>query len=310
MTGPSPSPSAPAGRPTVSIAIASRGRPEILDDTLASIHQQTLLPEKIVLVVPTPQDLPKKIWSDRVETIVGPNGLCVQRNAGIKAIPPSTTYLAFFDDDFELRPDYLQEAVTFLEANPAIIGISGRELGWNTTMSREQAKQMIANYHPKNQFKSAFICKGKHFILYGCNMVVRRSVFEYELFDENLPLYSYAEDYEITMRLVHYGRIGRFEGCVGVHLVTPSGRVREIKRGYSQIANNWYFLKKGTVHLREPWATIRFWVICVGKTMLISLFNVLKRNPSGDWPGRLKGQVIGVFDIFRGRSSPQRVLDL
>ena len=53
----------------------------------------------------------------------------------------------------------------------------------------------------------------------------------------------------VHLRLEHYGLIGRFAGCIGVHLETPGGRVRELLRGYSFVANNWYFLKKGVVHL-------------------------------------------------------------
>ena len=59
-------------------------------------------------------------------------------------------------------------------------------------------------------------------------MVIRRAILNYETFDENLPLYSYGEDYDISIRLERYGLIGRFAGCVGVHLETPGGRVREV----------------------------------------------------------------------------------
>ena len=94
-----------------------------------------------------------------------------------------------------------------------------------------------------------FFSQGKHHILFGCNMVIRRAVLSYEKFDENLPLYAYGEDYDISIRLERYGLVGRFEGCVGVHLETPGGRVSEVLRGYSFVANNWYFMKKGVIHL-------------------------------------------------------------
>lgn len=168
---------------------------------------------------------------------------------------------------------------------------------------------MIAEYVPAAE-ANVFIDRGRHFILYGCNMVIRRDALAREEFDENLPLYAYGEDYEITMRLLRHGRIGRFHGCVGVHLLTPGGRVREVQRGYSEIANNWYFLRKGTVHLPAPWAGIRFWSICAGKTVLASGWNVLKQNRSTDWPGRLRGNLLAVRDIFSGRCHPRRILDL
>ena len=52
-------------------------------------------------------------------------------------------------------------------------------------------------------------------------MVIRRAVLNYETFDENLPLYSYGEDYDLSIRLERYGLVGRFQGCIGVHLETP-----------------------------------------------------------------------------------------
>jgi GT2 family glycosyltransferase len=200
--------------------------------------------------------------------------------------------------------------VAFLDGNPSVLAISGLEPGEHGTLSREEARRLIAGHAPAAAEAAVFIDRGRHFILYGCNMVIRRAVLEREEFDEALPLYAYGEDYEISMRLLRHGRIGRFHGCVGVHLLTPGGRVREVQRAYSQVANNWYFLRKGTVHLPAPWAAIRFWSICVGKATQVAGWNVLKRNRSADWPGRLRGHLLAVRDILTGRSHPRRILEI
>ena len=294
----------------ISIVIASKGRPEILNETLQGLQKQTLQPGKIVVVVPAASDLPELKESDQVQRIIGPLGSSVQRNEGIKVIPLSTDYVAFFDDDVELKPDYLEQAVAFLDANVGIVGFSGLDLAGPQSVSREEARRMLAAFVPPHEGQGIFVCQGKHFILYGCNMVIRRGVLEDEKFDERLPLYSYGEDYDLTMRLLHYGRVGRFSGSVGVHLQTKSGRVREVQRGYSQVANNWYFLKKGTVHLPPRMAWIRFWTICVGKNVLLCLVPMLKGDRSADFSGRLKGHLLGVWDILRGRSAPERVREL
>ncbi len=155
-----------------------------------------------------------------------------------------------------------------------------------------------------------FVDRGRHFVLYGCNMVIRRGVLELEQFNEDLPLYAYGEDYEMAMRLLRHGRIGRFHGCIGVHLLATSGRVREVQRAYSQVANNWFFLRRGTVHLPEPWATIRFWSICAAKPTLLAGWNVLRGDGTADWRGRLRGNLLAVRDILTGRSHPRRILKL
>lgn len=294
---------------SISIVIASKGRPQVVSETIESLRCQTRKPQAIIIVVPAIEDLPTNRWGDDVQYIVGPHGLTVQRNKGIEAIPNTVTYIGCFDDDFELKGDYLEQAVAFLNANVSIMGISGRLLA-NGGVSRLEAKQLIAACKPGRNPRGMFYCRGKHHILYGCNMVIRRAILNYETFDENLPFYSYGEDYDLSIRLERYGLIGRFDGCVGVHLATPGGRVREVQRGYSFVANNWYFLKKGVMHLPIVMAWIRFWLICVGKTILISLSHLMKGDRSLDWRGRLRGHFLALQDIFLGRCHPGRIKEL
>jgi len=293
----------------ISVALVSKGRPKILEKTLRSIYHQTLKPQQIVIVVPSVDDLPQKSWCEDVQTVVGPLGLTVQRNKAIAAVPLTVDYLAFFDDDFELSPDYLECAIAFLEANAAVAGVSGRLLA-NGGIDREQARNLISDFKPARHFRGMFFSEGKDHILHGCNMVIRRALLEYENFDEELPFYSYAEDYDISMRLKRYGLIGKFAGCIGVHLETPGGRVREDQRGYSFVANNLHFLKKGTIHLPLPLAWIRFWTICVGQPLLISLGNILKRDKSKDWAGRVKGILWALKDILAGKCRPDRIKEI
>jgi GT2 family glycosyltransferase len=233
----------------------------------------------------------------------------VQRNKGIEAISNPVTYIGFFDDDFELKADYLEQAVAFMNANVSVVGISGRILV-DGGISRDEARKLIASYKPGANPRGMFYSQGKHHILYGCNMIIRRDVLNYEKFDENLPFYSYGEDYDLSIRLEQYGRIGRFAGCVGIHLETPGGRVREVLRGYSFVANNWYFLKKGVMHLPRLKAWVRFWVICFGKSTLTSVWNLLKGDRSLDWRGRLKGQLLALKDILLGCCHPGRIKEM
>ena len=296
---------------SISVAIVSKGRPQILAETLESISHQNLKPRQIVIVVPSAEDLPQGAWSegDNVQTVVGPLGASVQRNKAIAAIPLTVDYIAFFDDDVELRPDFLECAVAFLDANAAIVGFSGHVLA-NGGVTREQARNLIAGYKQERHFRGLFRSEGKDHILHGCNMVIRRAILEYENFDEDLPLYSYAEDYDLSMRLKQYGLIGRFAGCIGVHLETPGGRVREDQRGYSLVANNFHILRKGTAHLPLPLAWIRFWIICVGRPLLNSLWNIVKRDQSKDWSSRVKGILLALKDIFLGRCRPDRIKEI
>jgi glycosyltransferase involved in cell wall biosynthesis len=296
--------------PRISVVIASKGRPDFVRETIECLHRQTLKPNQIVVVVPSLKDLPAKQWGEDVQYIVGTLGLTAQRNKGIQAIPKTVPYIGFFDDDFELKPDYLEQAVAFMNANASIVGISGRLISGGRGRSREEAKKMITTYLPGENSNGVFYGQGKHHILFGCNMVIRRAVLNYETFDENLPLYAYGEDYDISIRLERYGLIGRFAGCVGVHLETPGGRVREELRGYSFVANNWYFLKKGVMHLPFLLAWTRFWWVCVAKSLWQSSWNVVKGERSLDWRGRVKGHLWALKDILTGRCHPRRIQEM
>jgi glucosyl-dolichyl phosphate glucuronosyltransferase len=294
---------------SISVVVASKGRPDFVSDTIECLRRQTLQPKNIIIVVPSAQDLPPNQWGDDVQYIIGPLGLTLQRNAAITAIPSTVPYVGYFDDDFEPKDDYLAQAVSFMNANASVMAISGRLLAGGG-ISRQKAKEMIANYQAGEHPRGMFFSQGKHHILFGCNMVIRRAVLNYERFDENLPLYSYGEDYDLSIRLERYGLVGRFVGCVGVHLETPSGRVRELLRGYSFVANNWYFLKKGVTHLPHFKAWTRFWLICFGKSFFLSVWKLLKGDRSLDWSGRAKGHLLALKDILRGRCRPGRINEM
>jgi GT2 family glycosyltransferase len=298
-----------AARTSISVVIASKGRPDFVRETIESLQRQSLRPKKIIIVAPSIEDLPKIEWEDDVQYIVGPLGISLQRNTGIAAIPSTVPYVGCFDDDFEMKEDYLEQAVEFMNANVSVMGISGLLLAGGN-INRQEAKKLIASYQPRANPRGMFFSKGKHHILFGCNMVIRRAVLDYERFDENLPLYSYGEDYDLSIRLERYGLVGRFQGCVGVHLETPTGRVREELRGYSFVANNWYFLKKGVMHLPFHMAWTRFWLVCVGKSLWQSLWNLMRGDRSLDWSGRAKGHLLALQDIFRGRCHPGRIKEI
>jgi GT2 family glycosyltransferase len=290
---------------SISVIMASKGRPDFVHDAIEGLQRQTLKPTQIIVVVPSGEDLPRNQWGADVQYIVGPHGLTSQRNRGIAMVPNNVRYVGCFDDDFELRADYLEQAVAFMNANAPVVGISGHLVA-DGGITREEAKELIAKSVPGGSPRGRFFSRGKHHILYGCNMIIRRPILDYESFDENLPFYSYGEDYDLSIRLKHYGLVGRFDGCVGVHLQTPGGRVREVLRGYSFVANNWYFLQKGVMHLPVFMAWIRFWMLC-GKSTLTSLWHLLKGDRSLDWSGRLRGNLLALKDIFLGCCDPGRI---
>jgi len=293
---------------SVAVVVISKGRPAILKETLEGLLLQTKKASQVIVVVTCADDLPPQDRPDFIEFYIDKPGICRQRNLGLEKIAPGTDYVAFFDDDVELKADYLEKAATFLDSSPAIVGISGWMVR-DGNISREEAKRAIAGYRPGETYKGTFLRDVKYAILYGCAMIMRGSVMKYEKFDENLPLYAYGEDYDISMRLRRHGFIGRYMECVGVHLASPGGRINEVQRGYSMIANNWYFMRKGVCHLPPMLAHLRFWTIVFGKHLVVAFWHMLKGNKPLNNARRAWGFLIGAADVLRGRSSPERMLD-
>ncbi|MBW0000641.1 MAG: glycosyltransferase [Verrucomicrobia bacterium] len=305
-----PKPATPPDGASVAVIVATKGRPEILAETLRSLRRQTRRAAHVYVSVSSAADAP--VAGDGAEGIivlVGSPGGSAQRNTAIRQVPPGVKYIAFFDDDVEMHPSYLENAVGFLEENPDVVAISGIMLA-DGNISREAARTLLEQDATWMQ-AAALQDRGRHHILYACNAVVRSGPMRETMFDENLPLYSYGEDYDLSLRLKRFGRVGRLSNAIGVHLQAQTARVSGRRYGYATIANNWYFLRKGVCHLPAPWSYVRFVLIVVLKCICLNFRNALAgRSPQRDPWGQVQGNLLAVADIMRGRSSPDRILDL
>jgi GT2 family glycosyltransferase len=191
------------------------------------------------------------------------------------------------------------------------MGLSAETLIGGRMVTREEARATLSGFKPVQVDELSIRSTGKHWICHGCNMIFRASLFEQELFDENLPLYSYAEDYDFSIRAARHGIVGRVAGVGFVHLEHSSGRVSEKRRGYSMVANNYYFLKKGVCHLSRWKGYIRFWLVIVLKETLLDTLSSLTpiHRAEMDYRGRAIGRLMAIKDLFLRRSSPLEILN-
>ncbi len=293
----------------LAIVIATKARPKILAETLDSIQRQTRPAARIYVSVTSPEDVPPgDLAPQGVTVLIGSIGGSAQRNTAIRQAPSDIKYFAFFDDDMEIHPSYLRNAVAFLEQNSDVVAISGNMLA-DGNISREAARELVKQ---DNTWAGSATLRdrGPHHILYACNAVIRAEPLRQTLFDENLPLYSYGEDYVLSFQLKAYGRVGRLSNAVGVHLQTQASRVSGKRYGYAMVANNWYFIKKGVCHLAAPWSYVRFVLVVVLKRLFINLRDAVSGKLQRDPWGQIQGNLLAVFDVISGRSSPQRILEL
>jgi len=288
----------------LAIGIATRGRPAILGEVLHDLAAQSRTPDEIVVCHATPDDiadLPARFPA--VRFITAPAGLPRQRNAILDALPDTDAVL-FLDDDFLAAPDYLAVTQKVLEAHPDCVVATGTVIADGAKgpgISVEEGRAILARDTPPADPLGTHA----HFNGYGCNMALRLAPLRRHAlrFDENLPLYGWYEDLDLTRRLGEHGTILRLAGARGVHLGSKSGRVPGQKLGYSQIANTIYLARKGSY----PWNRA---LRSAARNMAMNAARAAFPEPWVDRAGRLRGNLIALGDLLRGRMHPMRVLDL
>ncbi len=293
-----------ASRPRIVIGIPTAGRAGIVAETVRFIARQDRLPELVLLSVSDMEhtggvenaDLPFK-----VEVLLGDKGLSRQRNA-IMARLVADDILMFLDDDFLMAPDYLAEVERIFADHPDVVmatgtliadGILGPGLSFaegEVILAEAVKTRAERRFHPVDNG-------------YGCNMAVRAApvIANGLWFDENLPLYSWLEDVDFSLRLAAFGRFVRPTVTRGVHLGTKKGRTPGLNLGYSQIANPVYMMRKGTM----SWTRARKLMV---RNMGSNVLGTIRPRPWADYRGRLIGNLKAIADICLGRSDPQRIL--
>src|SRR5262245_43766390 len=78
---------------------------------------------------------------------------------------------------------------------------------------------------------------------YPASMAFRGTLAGQVWFDENLPLYSFMEDYDFTLSCRAFGRCVKVPSAKYVHLEPSAGRVSNLLRGYSEVVNPFYIAR-------------------------------------------------------------------
>lgn len=291
-------------RPRLVVIIASLNRPEELTDITSALLRQTEKPHRILLSVTKEEDLPPADKREGIETVIGPKGLCHQRNTGLNVVLDDADYIAFFDDDYIPSKFACERIISFMETHADLAGINGQLIadGINGPgISREEAEALVAEFDagPAPDPKIGRAVDG----LYGCNMVYRASMIGDTRFDESLPLYAWQEDVDFAAQLLPLGRLVQSNAFAGVHRGVKGGRTSGVKLGYSQVANPLYLMKKGTMRSGFGWQLML-------RNIAANHVKTLKPEPWVDRWGRVKGNWLGIIHLLTGRLSPEHILKI
>jgi hypothetical protein len=289
----------------IAVGIATAGRRDIVRQAVDFLKCQGRLPD-LLIVCPLPSDrIEQDDFSGFPAPVIvtsGPVGLCAQRNA-ILAEASSADVIVFFDDDFLPDPNYLNTLEEIFVAGHDICASTGVLLaddatGPGLTMEKGLAIVKTNTHVSRGTLENVFG-------LYGCNMAFRmKYIRENNLhFDENLPLYGWQEDIDFSLQIAPFGRLVKSDKLLGVHLGVKAGRTSGVRLGYSQIANPIYLSRKGTMSWRHARKLM-------SRNIAANLARSIYPEPWIDRAGRLKGNMIALMDVLKGKASPMKILQL
>ncbi len=292
----------------ISVILCSFGRPGVLDETVQSILNQTVVPEEILIACPSLIHVEEMTRTrDKVRFIATPLGLTLQRNEALEHVG-DTDLIAFLDDDMELCPTYLERMAELFTCDPELIVASGHMLadgGRGAMVSRKQAKALCAEAEGIGSDPNLLETKPLDYG-YGCNLIVRSAVGKSFRFDENLSLYAWLEDSDYSHRCTRGGKppvINMAAACV--HLGWRGGRISGRKMGYSQIVNPIYLWRKARVFTLRH-LVVQYWLRC----LVANTVGAFWSKPEEDRLNRLKGNLTAMWHLLNRRCDPSAINQL
>jgi GT2 family glycosyltransferase len=287
--------------PSVGVVIATKGRPQTAKALVEALARQSTPPLAVVIAV---SDAADAAGIQGAKIVMANPGSCAQRNAGLDALPPSIDVVVFFDDDFVPSRYWIENAAALFAQNPDIAVATGHVLadGIKTAgMSWAQGDALVQKADAARDAQ-ADVIKDNH-SPYGCNMAFRRSAIGDLRFDERLVLYGWQEDTDLAARVAARGRMVWSSRLWGVHLGMKRGRSPGRQFGYSQIVNPRYLVAKGTMRGKSA-------LRLAGRNLLANITHAVFPEPYIDRAGRLRGNLLGLWDIVTGRWRPERAAEL
>ena len=289
----------------LSVLIATKGRPEPLRQTLASLFAASPLPYEVI-VVDGDRDLSAKLVAAEAGNGLGPpgvtylpspSGLTLQRNVGLKAATGDV--VVFLDDDVDVDPA-LFAALAAAYDDGGVVGATGRVVEeaprrFGNTRSLARRALFFGEEGTMTRFGYPRRLQGTDTernveFMPGCLMSARLDVASQLGFDEALHGYALAEDEDFSYRLSQVGRIRYVPQAVVWHknLGMRSSTVRRFNRDI--VVNRTYLFRKN--FKATPLARLQF----AGMVLVL----VAHRAVNGEWAGA-RGLIDGSVEAWKNR---------
>ncbi len=250
---------------TNTVILCTRNRLADIQQCLPSLAQQTLAPEKLIIIDSSDEPIINtESFTSIFNNKMFPNthliykhtkpGLPYQRNVGVSLSSGDIIY--FFDDDVLLQKNYLEQMHQVFTQNPAYGGGMGSVLDVPAKqnnidrfirniflLQRDHAAGMFTwsgmptHAYGTSEFKTVQV-------LGGCCMAYRSFVFDKHQFDEQLNGYAYMEDCDMSARVAQDYQLFFNPIAQLTHTHSPISRDSLVKNKAMYIRNYRYLFFK------------------------------------------------------------------
>jgi GT2 family glycosyltransferase len=226
------------------LVICTKDRPEALTRALVSILDQTVTPNR-VLVVDSSVSVESEVVVKEVNSyskvsifyVKSIPGLTHQRNVAVKNLLATTELVHFIDDDVILRDNYLEGIVAAFKRSPEAIGVGGAIE--NLPVYRVRLLRKVLGLD--SNIQGSILRNGYNVIcalpslerqvdwLSGCSMSFRRNIFTYQFFDERRTGNGMGEDVDFCLRAKNHGKLVWTPDAKLIHDRSPINRLDAMK---------------------------------------------------------------------------------
>lgn len=286
------------------MVIATKGRPDDLRETLASVSRLQPSPDEVIVVDGDEGRSAEQVTSAASDDgglvpvyLHTPPGLTLQRNRGVDRA--SGDVIVFLDDDVEVEPRLLA-VLEPAYRDPTVVGATGhvvegapRRLGNKRSFARRLLfpgpDGTMTRFGYPRRIQDAHAERDVEF-MQGCLMSVRRERAASLGFDEGLTGYAIAEDEDFSYRLSRTGRVRYLPAAVVHHKNTgmKSASARSFNRDVA--INRAYLFRKNFRQTRL--ARLQF----AGLVLVLMVHRALNR----EWAG-VSGLLDGSIEACRAR---------
>lgn len=274
---------------SLTVVIATLGRPEPLERALDSLEASELRPDEVLVVDGDENRGAEPVVTARsggllaLRHVPAPRGLTRQRNVGLDAARGEV--VLFLDDDARVRPDTLEKVLAAYRETD-VVGATGRvvEPASNRVGGKSSRVRVLlrgrgrdgtftATGYPRRLVDESVTTDIE--FMQGAFMSARTGVAREVRFDERLAGYGLAEDEDFSCRLSRRGRI-RYLGDAAVDHDNAGFHGKDRRAfGHQVVRNRRYLFEKNFPQTRS--ARTRFAALL----LLLVVHRLMNRDVAG-----------------------------